>query len=517
MSQPQSMIKALLAKCLTLLYRETQVPDLGDKSNDLVRTTMEKVVIPEVSIGQSAQREMIYALKNMVLELCNRADDDELDLQDMLQRIRIITEHDEMMFSAIRKSLEETLTDGPCRRSITIIRKYIHQWSKDQLVGETIRKFNNQWSFQRDTIPNTSEFISKMLAELEPLAVVTTAKDPAVISMVNFSLKAETTEVFGQVSEELEGSRTYKTLWKRFDRMLQGGMSVGLNNSCALQHNYKSGEGLSVFAMQCMANKPYTQIPNKKPLAIHISFENKMNNNLLFLYLFLKYSEDRVPIDVHQLSKTVTKEEMSEFVMSRLTMNGFSVMMMQVDPSNWSYRSFFNKILELEAEGYMVELCTTDYLNMMSKAGCASGTAGEDIRDLMRRVRTFYLMKGICGHNMHQMSTEAIGLLKSGTPDYALVKEVANRSYYDGSKRLGQEFDIEIWMHIVKHLGRTYLNIGRGKDRKATVIKNESWKYFLYEMPDCGMPIPYDLPDETMAGFDKLPSSISGSSGVDIF
>ena len=42
--------KVILAKCITLLYRESLLPDLGDVSKDLVRTTMDKLVLPEISI-----------------------------------------------------------------------------------------------------------------------------------------------------------------------------------------------------------------------------------------------------------------------------------------------------------------------------------------------------------------------------------------------------------------------------------------------------------------------------------
>src|SRR5699024_3263055 len=98
-----------------------------------------------------------------------------------------------------------------------------------------------------------------------------------------------------------------------------------------------------------------------------------------------------------------------------------------------------------------------DYLNMMSKKGCNQGPHGEEIRDLFRRTRNFFSKRGIAVVTPHQISTEAKTLLRNGQSNF--VQQIANKGYYDGCKRIDQEVDCEIYLHIVITNGESYMTI----------------------------------------------------------
>jgi hypothetical protein len=65
------------------------------------------------------------------------------------------------------------------------------------------------------------------------------------------------------------------------------------------------------------------------------------------------------------------------------------------------------------------------------------------------------------------MSTEAKQLIRDGTHDF--VKVVANKGYYADCRGLDLEVDMEIYQHIVKQNGVSYLTLQRGKHRKVGI------------------------------------------------
>ena len=73
------------------------------------------------------------------------------------------------------------------------------------------------------------------------------------------------------------------------------------------------------------------------------------------------------------------------------------------------------------------------------------------------------------------------------------VKVVANKGYYDGCRRLGQEPDLEIFIHIVKVNGKSYLTMQRGKHRNT--VTPEKDQYVVLPFEDIGT-IPWDIDRE---------------------
>lgn len=61
-------------------------------------------------------------------------------------------------------------------------------------------------------------------------------------------------------------------------------------------------------------------------------------------------------------------------------------------------------------------------------------------------------------------------LIRNGM-DEQFVAEIKNKGYYDGCRTLDQEVDMELYIHIVKVDGRSYLTLQRGKHR---VIKQNA-------------------------------------------
>ena len=299
-------------------------------------------------------------------------------------------------------------------------------------------------------------------------------------------------EAFADLQNTNNGTGIYKTGWTALNRMIQGGFRPGETTVIgALQHKYKTGFTLSLFKQIALYNKPLTTDVHKKPLLLRISFEDDITLNLQFLYQSLKYDETREPVNL----KEVTADEMSAYVTSRLQVNGFHIKLLRVDPSQWTYRNVCSKIIEFEAEGYNVELLMVDYLTLLPTTGCINtGPAGNDLRDMLRRMRNFCSARRITFITPTQLSTEAKQLTRSGIPEHKFVQEINEKGYFAGCKSLDNEADLILYIHIAKHNREAYLTVQRDKHRGQSVIPDKD-KYFLLKFPS-KMPIADDREGE---------------------
>jgi hypothetical protein len=98
---------------------------------------------------------------------------------------------------------------------------------------------------------------------------------------------------------------------------------------------------------------------------------------------------------------------------------------------------------------------------------------------MFRRLRNFCGPKKITVMTPHQLSTEAKMLIRNGM-DEKFVQEIANKGYYDGCKTIDQEVDGELYIHIVKADGRSWLTIQRGKHR---LVKQTAQEYLNCTLP----------------------------------
>ena len=503
--------KLLLVKCITLLYRESQLPVKVENSADLVRTALETIKVSEIGIGIHTDRDTLISLKETAIEMCSSPQDHIYDLIDLLQRLKVNTGNDEKLYDALEQGMRDDLNESILKRTVTNIRKQILNHFKNQKIGEILNKASAEFKFNPDKIKNVDDFVRDMIAQLEPLAMSTAAKDPAVIDEVDIGDDKVMTEMFTKVSSVATSDRVYKTGWHGINRMLQGGFRPGEYWVLAgLQHKYKTGFSQSLFNQIAIYNKPLTQDPTKKPMMLLISFEDESVKRLQFMVQQLKYTETRAPVDIRDMSI----EEMRGYIQTKLQVNGFHVRMLHVDPSMWGYRNLCHKVVELEAQGYNIEVLMVDYMFKMPTTGCvANGPIGSDFLDMMSRVRSFCIPRGILFLTPHQLSTECKILLRGNVTEDKLVKELVGKGYYEGSKRLDQVPDGILLIHLFNHNKESYLSIQRDRHRIPTICEEDD-KYCLYKFPK-GMPIPDDIlgEDESLR---KL-SGFSSNASPDLF
>jgi len=453
--------KLLLANSITLLFRESQLPGTHENSAALVRELITAIKVPEIEMGINTEREIIQGLKSTALSMCDAPVGQIFDTFEILQRLKINTLQDVDFYEAIRSGIESPLDDGQLKRFCISIRNSLTNYLRERRVDEIINKASYRMKFERDKIGNVNQFVAEVCSLLEPYQVETDKKDPAVISDINMGNLSQVSNVFQDVRNQMEGTTILRTGWQGVNRMLDGGIRRGEEWVFgALQHNYKTGTSLSVFMDIALFNVPVLTDPKKKPMLLRISCEDPLVLNFQFMYERLRAMEGLPSDNIAELPPEVV----AEYVQSRLHQNGWHTYFMHVNPSGWTYRSICNKVLELEAEGYEIHLCMVDYLLKIPTTGCDGKAAGEDIRNMYERIANFMKARNIAFLTPHQLSTDAKMMIRDGRQDF--VKQLVGRGYYAGCKQLDQVVDGELFMHIEKVNGKSYLTIQRGKHRK---------------------------------------------------
>lgn len=478
--------RLILVKCITLLYRESMITEKTENSSDLVRTILESIKLPEYNLSINHDRDVLSSLKDTALYMCSGELEQVYEKEELLQRLKVNCGSDNKIYEALEQGISKDMDEGSLKRTVLGIRKFINDVFRENEIVKIVKEASVSINFNRDKIKSIRSFVSDLVSKLEPYQIEANRRDPAIIGTVDLGDEKSLAEAYEGVQDLANNTSVLKTGWQAINTMLQGGFQRGgFTVIGALQHKFKTGFSLTVFKQVALYNTPVMTTPGKKPCLVRISFEDSLLLNLQFLYQNLYENEHKRKADI----KNVTPAFMASYVKEKLGATGYSIKLLRVDPSEWSFKDIQNYLLELEANGYEVHMLMLDYLAMIPTTGCITGPAGTDIRDLFRRMRNFCATRGIALVTPHQLSSEAKQLIRDGHQDF--VKQISEKGYWDGSKRLDQEVDREIYIHIEKLNNESYLTVQRGKDRLPTII-SDSDKYAVYKFGELG-PIPDDV------------------------
>lgn len=476
--------KLLLVKCITILYLQGELTTVNNESaNVTVNKVLELVKPADKSISTDFGHDIITSLRECLLWMSMNPLGFKYDIPTLKQRFLLITQEENYIYeSLISMFIVDELLDEEIIKRMRFNMAEINTALDKLEVTEVFKTYYKQTQFGSDTV-DWSTLIESVKASLEPYAELgrggaTASSHPSIVNTIDFNDPASIGEALERSKDELSTKGVIKTPFKGINRLL--GKHNGLRRGeyvviPALQHNYKSGMVMDFFLGCALYNKPHMRDETKKPLNLRISFENTSQTDMENMYSRMMEMQTNERVDI----ATVDIETAAKYVNEKLTINGYHNKLYHIDPSDYTYMDLFNLIEELEADGYEIHLLTLDYLNMMSKKGCNQGPHGEEIRDLFRRTRNFFSKRGITVVTPHQISTEAKTLLRNGQSNF--VQQIANKGYYDGCKRIDQEVDCEIYLHIVKVNGESYLTIQRGKHRGVRTPMSDHYVVYLFD------------------------------------
>jgi len=482
----------ILIKAITLLYRENELeipPE--ENSNDLVKNILNAMDNSTMSKLHGGESEIILNLKYLVKDIINNPEN--YDKNSLLQSLELITKDKPTLLRTINKSINVELSVGGMKKSIVSLRNTLFNYRNEEEIKTIISKISYKIRTNNMGDSNIKDIASNLVSNIEALLMTSKAKDPGIMDEIDLDDGDDATEKLDKIKGGEGGlNHRYLSGWKELNKMTQGGFKRGeMFMNDALQHNYKSGFIRSIFMQLARCNKPVALDPTKKPLLLFVSFEDDIDIMIEFMYVYIYYNENKTLPDMSSL----TNKEVVAYIKKDLTKNGFHIKILRVNPSEWTYKHFFNKILSYEAEGFEIHACLNDYLSKLPTTGCVtSGPMGTDLRDLYNRFRNFMSSKRILFGTPHQLSTEAKQLIRNGVVPQEFVKEISGKGYTEGSRQLDQVVDLEIYQHIARIKRIPYLTLARGKHRIPTIIDEED-KYCRLAFPK-GAPIPENLNDE---------------------
>lgn len=472
----------ILLKCITLLHRENEIKEeLSENSVSLVKTILESTAIGGNKLF-GGDSEILENLKHLVGDMAN--DPDSYDKLNLLQSLELIVKDKPSLMKIIEKTINVEISAPALKRTVISTRHTLNNYYKEQQIKSIISKASYALTTGKLNGTSVHEFGTELMMNLDGLLVTTKSKDPGIIEELDVGDETGMGELMTKVKATGQNEGKLKCGWKKINDMFAGGFQrhhmLMIN---ALQHKYKSGFTQSLFMQIAQHNTPVMIDPSKKPLITYVSFEDDVEIIGEFMYKYLYYNEHKELPDL----TVVTGVEVARYIKEKLGARGYHVKIIRVNPSEWTYRSLFNKILEYEADGYEVHACFVDYLEKLPTTGCiSSGPGGTDLRDLFNRCRNFFGSKKIFFATPHQLSTEAKQLIRNGVPDVNFVKEVTGKGYTSASKQLDQVVDLELYLHIARVNRKPFLTVQRGKFRDPAIIDDE----LLY----CMLPFPKNAP-----------------------
>ena len=474
-----------LVKCITLLYRESTMKDRGDHSAEMVKALLDQVKLPELAIAINDQRALLIGLKATALYLCENIDH-PIDKTDLLQRLRVNCANEDKVYATLVDGIDMELDEAGTKSMVISIRRGLKEAMREEAATSLVAKAHKDLGYARTRMP-VKRYIQELIRQLEPYQTDTSnTKDPAIVGEINIAQPETITAALEEMQSVENHAGILKTGWQAMNTMLQGGFRPGEQwVTPALQHKWKTGLTLTLFRQLAEYNTPTLIDPAKKPLLVRISFEDNLYTNVRFLYESIYFNKHGDMPDI----RAVPVAEMALQVKTTMEATGFHVRMLRVNSSLWTYQDLQNYIIGLEAEGYEVKACILDYLPMLPTTGCEEGPQGHALQDLYRRTRNFFSARKAVLITPHQLSTDAKQLVRDGAIDF--VKQLPGKGYYRGSKQIDQEVDGEIYIHLEKVNGKTYLAVQRGKHRGVPVIPDED-QYFILPFPEIG-PIPDDV------------------------
>jgi len=494
----------ILLKSITLLHRERELDLNGqDDSSDLVKTVLSLFGTSNRDNLMGGESTILEDLKYLINDMINNPDN--YDKISLLQSLELIFKNNPDMIKVVNNAIDRDFSQASLKRTIISLRNTLNNFYKEEELKNAISKASYQITTGRLDGDSITNYTQKLLTTLEALTTQTKTKDPGIVDEIDMSDEDNVSVTVDKVKNNIDGGSKLISGWKELNVMTQGGFRRGeFWIIYALQHKYKSGFTRSLFMQLALHNTPKLTDPNKKPLMVFISFEDDADIMFDFMYKYLYYNEyDKLP-DLAE----VTGADVAKYIKQKLTATGYHIKILRINPSDWTYKSLFNKILEYEANGYEMHSLFIDYLYKLPTTGCVTGPAGVDVKDLFNRVRNLCSSKGILAVTPHQISSDGKQLIRNGVPDINFVKEIAGKDYSEGSKGVSQIADGELYLHIARIKRQPYLTVQRGKHRTPGILDDDKM-YFTLPFPK-GAPIKENLNEDGDATFGGVKPSDTG-------
>lgn len=243
----------------------------------------------------------------------------------------------------------------------------------------------------------------------------------------------------------------------------------------ALSGNYKTGMATVAFAGIMTHNRMWDN-KNKKPAMLWVSHEDDLNKIIPEIYQHVREYETGEGVMIPVNVTNAEAYRMAKYIKDVARRNNIAVFFIRTPASESSIITLKDEIEKLERKGYQLTVVVDDYIEQLLGAEEQTTEARKEIvglfRDLGRK-------KGFLGISPWQLGSPAVEVRKE-LDDDDFIKAVAGKGYYNGSRTLVTNIDLEVTSHIVGKDSATgaYLSVGRGKHKGVTESMLPTSKHF---------------------------------------
>lgn len=502
--------KLVLLKLISLIYCETILTNKAKRYDNLAIDLIDRLKLPKFLGDSDMGRSIIISLREFVLWLIE-IEKADVDRTEVIQRLRIIAGDDRATCDYIKTmlmydDLSEEEIEEKCQRLEREVKAFLMKIAVKDIIDKAYRNL----TYDEKHI-NVRQLIHNTIADLEVYSGTWSEEEAGfVMNLMNMSDISSVKSVLEKARDGNSGTgRGLKTGYQALNRMLGDENEFRRGMMCVVggtTHSYKSGLCHDIFRQFCIYNDPVLNDPTKKPLLIYASCENEAAQDILRMYVALVENETRQAVDI----STIDIDEASLYVAKRLQERGWNVVMLRIDPTDFKVQDLFTLVLRYEEAGYEVVSIVWDYLALINKKDLApGGFGGEDIRMLFQTVRTFMAARDILFITPHQLSQDSVMLKRAGSTNF--LQELVGKNYWDGSKRLANEVDLEIYVDIQVKDNRSFLGVARGKHRK---VKQTPKRDLMFYLPMVDESLSFGILDDINGNDSSVPSLLSINSGA---
>lgn len=508
-------IKLFLVKSISLLFLESQLANPGTSGGKtIIRELLSDVKLNESAADHGSDRNALNNLRTTVMWMLSNGDSQTYDLDSFLQRLRLNSQGDEIVYKALEKTIKIYPDESIVRKMANNIYKELKRFKAREKLNDVLRKASYTVAFKETEVEDWDGFILNTAQDLLAIDMESEEQtDPAFISSVNFALADSVKAAYDEMNMSMSPDGIIKFPFQEMNKMMgvQAGArrgELGLVN--ALPGNNKSGTILDMFIGTCIFNDPFLFDPTKKPLVLLYSTEDDIPVIMQKIYVILKQMENGIAVS----AKGRDTEEMSAYVMEKLRARGWEAEIHRIVGSKFTYAKYIQHLERYKGKGYEVAASFIDYPSMFSKDGCASASTGDDVQDLFKRIREYTNPTKILQVMAHQLSTQAKEEKRVNPSKF--IRDMPGGGYYQGCKKLDTEVDWEIYVNKQVVNDGSYLEYVWGKHRGVVEPTPEKHKYFVMRFNDYPMyGVPYDVHLETSLGYRIVggkPNSAGGGT-----
>lgn len=471
--------RILLVQSIALLFWESLIPESGKNSKEIVLNIINSLPAPEGVTATDDDRENLIALRDIAQSMALRNGEEQYDKDFLLSKVKLSIKKDPELRDDITGLLEGETTPDKVLIKVDLLQKELNKYFTQKDFLNEMKKLASKTIYAGAPAFKVSDMAKLVSATMERFidSETNANDDPALNGMGDTESEEELAKHFMNVQEDLDVNSVIKTGWQRFNRMCGDVDGLRRGNMYVIGARPSNGKSLVTSCLtlhSMMFNKPYLFDPTKKPCILHISTENDIPLNMRIWFKYWWEYENNAQCNILEMDPAY----MAKWFIDHVKERGYTFKFYHIDPTNTSYREILSKFMDLEAQGFEIQLAAVDYLAMINGDGLGDENRAFWIRQLFKVMRNYCNPRRITLLTPHQVATDAAMLLRQGSTDF--VKQIAGKRYWSECRSIDMEVDMEIVCNIEHDAEKNaWMAFARGKDRSSQGTPEKDCSFFI--------------------------------------